>query len=159
MANSSKVSFKVVEGGLNPRMPANARASKVSYGGGGGSGGGPEMDAETKNYLDANMRAVKAENSASFVSLEAKIDAIQPGATWQQNAGVTITGVVVGLGLVFAVLAYASDRFDSGVGAMGAIEESLDLQRELNAAQDLRIDRLLTVIEDKHGQPEVSAKE
>lgn len=90
---------------------------------GGGSGGGSKVDTETKNYVDANMRAVKAENSSSFARLEAKIDSIQPGATWQQNAGVSITAIVVGLGIVFAVLVYASDRFDSGVGAMGAVEE------------------------------------
>ena len=55
--------------------------------------------------------------------------------------------MVVGLSLVFAVLAYASDRFDSGVASMGAIEELLDTQREQNVEQNERIDRILVAIE------------
>jgi hypothetical protein len=132
----------------NPATIGDSIPRDVQVSHGGGSGGGkPPVDAETKNYLDANMRAVSAENNASFARLEAKIDGIQPGATWQQNAGVLATGIVVTLGLVFGILAFASDRFDSGANSMGAVEEALDLQRELNAEQDARIDKILGALE------------
>lgn len=77
----------------NAYREGGARANVVRFAGGGGSGG-TIVDSETKNYVDANMRAVKAENSASFARLEAKIDQIKPGSTWQQNAAVMISGNV-----------------------------------------------------------------
>ena len=136
--------FAVIDGGLPDEKAGNFHVGKNKFGGG---GGGNEVDAETNHYVDANVRAAKAENSASFARLETKIDGISPGASWQQMAGVVISGVVVGLSLVFAVLAYASDRFDSGVASMGAIEELLDTQREQNVEQNERIDRILVAIE------------
>lgn len=117
------------------------------------------MDTETKNYVDANMRAVKAENSASFAKLEAKIDGITPGASWQQNAGVVFSGMVVTLSLVFGVLAYASDRFDSGLGSMGAVEKALDVQHERNEQQDERLDRILTALEARNAQAGAGTEE
>ena len=96
-----------------------------------------------KDYLDAKIEAVKAGNDASFVRLEAKIDGIQPGASWQQIAGI----VFVAFTGAFAILAFASDRFDSGVSSMGAVEEALDAQREINAGQDARLGGVLTALE------------
>lgn len=105
-----------------------------------------------KDYIDAKVEAVRAQNDARFseirsdiIALGAKIDAKPVGATWWQNA-LIVAGAV---GTVFAVLAYASDRFDSGVGSMGAVEEAIDAQREINASQDGRLDRILEVLEEQ----------
>lgn len=116
------------------------------------------MDPVTQRHIDMSMQIVRAENDSKFSRLEAKIDQIQTGATWQQNAGVMISGIVVGLGLVFSILAYASDRFDSGVGAMGAINEALDSQRQVNAAQDARLDRILDAVEALSVQSQTGAE-
>lgn len=102
------------------------------------------MDSETKNYLDANMRAVKAENSASFARLEAKIDGIpRPPSIWQ-----IVVALAATLASAFGILAFASDRFDSGISSMGVMEEAIELQRETNAAQDERLDRILKALEE-----------
>ncbi|MEQ8340074.1 MAG: hypothetical protein RID15_13855 [Marinovum algicola] len=117
------------------------------------------MDAEIKNYLDANIRAASAENNASFARLEAKIDNIQPGATWQQAFGASVSAVVIGLGIVFAVLAFASDRFDSGIAAMGAIDETLDAQKALNESQEARLDRIIGVLEARNSDPRPTSED
>lgn len=122
---------------------------------GDGGGGGPTVDRETKRYVDKSMDTVKAQNDARFAEVIARLDAMNP-ATWVQNAGVLLGGIVVTLGLVFGILAYASDRFDSGVSAMGAIEEQLDAQRETNADQNARLDRILGVLEARSDQSETS---
>lgn len=86
---------------------------------------------------------MSAQNDARFAQVLARLDGLHP-ATWQQNAAVALSTVVVALGLGFAVLAYASDRFDSGVGSMGAVEDAIDEQREINASQNERLDRILS---------------
>ncbi|WP_428925008.1 hypothetical protein [Marinibacterium sp. SX1] len=140
--------LSVVEGGRS----RSAHAERNSFGGGGGDGGEPDVDAETQRYLESEVRAAKAENSAAFARLEAKIDGIEPGSTWQQNAGIAFVLFTA----VFGVLAYASDRFDSGVGAMGAVEEAIDRQREINASQDARLDKILRALEEQEARSESS---
>ncbi|WP_187430020.1 hypothetical protein ROLI_026570 [Roseobacter fucihabitans] len=157
MAKSSN-SFTVIEGGIS-KVYTNVVLGKNQYGAGSG-GGGFEVDAETKNYLDAKVEAVKAQNDARFSevitkldSFNGKLDSFNP-VSWQQQAGIAITGIVVTIGLVFSVLAYASDRFDSGIGAMGAIDDTLDVQRELNAAQDKRLNRVIQLLERQGFEPQ-----
>jgi hypothetical protein len=126
------------------RDSSDVRIGRV-YGGGTG-GGGTTVDLETKRYVDKSMDAVKAQNDAAFSKVLARLDSMHP-ATWQQNLGVVAAGVVALLGIIFAVLAFASDRFDSGVAAMGAIEEAIDAQREINASQDARLEKILGSLE------------
>lgn len=126
--------------------------------GNGSGGGGPPVDTETKNYLDAKVDAVRAQNDARFAQVLARLDAMNP-ATWWQNAVVAATAVVALIGILLTVLSFASDRFDSGVSAMGAIEEQLDAQRETNAAQDERLDRVISALETIHAQPQSGATE
>lgn len=92
--------------------------------------------AERTNQLEKDL-------SRQMTEVINSVNSFKPGATWWQNVLV----VVGGIGIVFAVLAYASDRFDSGLNSMGAIEEALDAQRELNASQDQRLDRILSTLE------------
>ncbi|MDW3222888.1 MAG: hypothetical protein R8G34_08405 [Paracoccaceae bacterium] len=127
------------------------RSGGGGIGSGSGGGGGGEID---RAYVDARIEAVKAQNETAYARLEAKIDSIQPGATWQQNAGLLGIGIVGALGLIFAILSWGSDRFDSGVSAMGAVEEALDTQRELNVAQDARLEKILEALEAQSGEPE-----
>jgi len=131
---------------LGPRMQG-AQNSGSSYGSAsGGDGGGFD-----RGYIDARIEAVKAQNDARFAEVISRLDNMHP-ATWWQN-GLLLIGAV---GFVFAILSYASDRFDSGVSAMGAIEEQMDAQRDTNAAQDARLDKILRTLEVQSAKPQGS---
>jgi len=108
------------------------------------------VDAETQGYVDKFMEAVKAQNDARFAEILAKLDQMPKFWPLVMSGFIGIFGAI---GLVFAVLAYASDRFDSGIVAMGAVEESIDAQREVNAAQDARLDRILKMLEERNTSP------
>jgi hypothetical protein len=95
------------------------------------------------------MRAVRAENDSRFAQVLSRLDGMNP-ATWWQIA-VLIAGAI---GSVFAILAFASDRFDSGVNSMGAVGEAINRQMEINAAQDERLDRIINALEAKGGDDE-----
>lgn len=112
------------------------------------------MDSETKNYVDAKMESVKAQNDARFSEVISRLDSMHP-ATWWQN-GLLLAAAI---GFVFAILAYSSDRFDSGVASMGAVEEAIDLQRETNAAQDVRLDKIISTLETLREQPQTSPQQ
>ncbi|WP_218967774.1 hypothetical protein [Puniceibacterium antarcticum] len=99
------------------------------------------MDSETKNYLDRSVDAVKAQNDARFAEVIAKLDAMNP-VTWWQNALLLLAGI----GSVIALLSFGSGRFDSGVGSMGAVIDSINAQREVNNAQDQRLERILDIL-------------
>ena len=43
--------------------------------------------------------------------------------------------------------------FDSGVAAMGAIDETLDAQKALNESQEARLDRIIGVLEARNSDP------
>ena len=67
--------------------------------------------------------------------------------TWQQQTITTAGFGVVFLGLVFSVLAYASDRFDSGLSA-GAIKDQLTAEQiARDKVQDDRLDKILTKLD------------
>lgn len=151
LPESTENSSEVVN--LDDRRPdhtGNNKTFSTGTGGGGGGGGGKSVDTETKHYVDANMRAVSAENAVGFTKLEAKIDSISPGASWQQIAGIA----AVSIGTVFAILAYASDRFDGGISAYGMLDSYIEDQRQVDQAQDLRLDRILTTLEAQRDQPQ-----
>lgn len=102
------------------------------------------MDSETKNYLDAKVDAVKAQNDARFTEVLSEIRMIKPGATWQQFAGLLFGAVT----FVFAILAFSSDRFDGGLSAIAIKDQISSEQDERDAAQDARLDRIIDAIEN-----------
>ncbi|PJN92796.1 hypothetical protein CNY89_26485, partial [Amaricoccus sp. HAR-UPW-R2A-40] len=71
--------------------------------------------AETKAGNDARF----AELLAKFDILSAKIDGLP--STWKV-IGIVGSALGVSLGIVFAVLAFAGDRFDGGIGVTAASE-------------------------------------
>jgi hypothetical protein len=109
-----------------------------------GGGGGFTVDSETKNYLDAKVDAVKAQNDARFTEVLSEIRMIKPGATWQQFAGLLFGAVT----FVFAILAFSSDRFDGGLSAIAIKDQISSEQDERDAAQDARLDRIIDAIEN-----------
>lgn len=107
-----------------------------------GGGGGPPVDAETKNYLDAKVDAVKAQNDARFAEVLSKINGLHP-ATWQQIAAIAVGTV----GLVFAVLAFSSDRFDGGLAASALIDKVTQEQTVRDNAQDEKLDQIFQAVQ------------
>lgn len=142
--------LKVYAGGKANSDQTDVQIESSTFGG--GSGGGPPVDSETKNYLDAKVETVSAQNDARFAQILARLDAMNP-ATWQQNAGVVFGGLFVGIGLVFGILAFASDRFDSGVNSMGRIAERLEAQEKIDGQQNERLDRIISTLEGIDAQP------
>lgn len=119
------------------------------------------MDNETRLYVDAKTEATRAQNDARFAevlssisslrsSLEGQIAAIRPGMSWWQFASTLAGALAVTLGLVFGVLAFASDRFDGGLSAGAVVDEAVTVER---AAQDARIGAILDALEARTSAP------
>lgn len=115
------------------------KAPQLHFGGGGGGGG---VDTETKNYVDAKIETVRAQNDAKFTEVIAEIRAIVPGATWQQNAVILFAAI----GFVFAILAFASDRFDGGLSANSLKDQIASEQVTRDAVQDEKLNKIITEI-------------
>jgi hypothetical protein len=105
---------------------------------------------ETKDYIDAKVDAVRAQNDARFAEvlanvsvLSSKIDALpSPVSIWQ------IWGVALStLGLAIAIAAFASDRFDGGISASAVVDQATSQitanQAKRDAAQDAKLDLIL----------------
>lgn len=105
------------------------------------------MDTETKRYVDASMRAVKAETDAEFTKIMAKLDSQPKPPPLSQIIGVAVSTVIA----VFAILGFSSDRFDGGISASAIVDEALRqiiAQQEIrDASQDARLDRVLAALE------------
>ncbi len=159
MANHQRSTFSVVDGDMPMREPKSAKAHKISYGGGGGTGGGPTMDAETKNYLDAKVDAVKSQNDARFSEvlmkldgMSAKVDAIPKPVGFWALAGMAATAVVALIG----ILGVMADRFDGGIAAAGVMDQFAIEQQERDQEQSERIDRAISAIEAQNDRPQES---
>lgn len=114
-------------------------------------GGGSSVDKETKRYVDAKMDSVKAQNDARFAEVLAKLDAINVPPIWQ-FAGIAF----VTLGAAFAILAYASDRFDGGLAAGSLLEALSDKQAARDDLQDNKLDLILEQVSGANAKSETS---
>ncbi len=112
------------------------------------------MDAHTKDYIDSKVEVVKAQNDARFVEVLAGINSVgervshlREPTTWQQLALTMGSVGLVLLGVVFAVLGYASDRFDGGLSASSVKDELAVEQLKRDATQDARLDKILSKLD------------
>ena len=128
-----------------PMQPPRGAGGGTGGGGGGsvsggGSGGGDSL-VTWRDYVDAQDASTRAQNDARFAEVVAKLDAINVPTIWQ------IAGVAaVTLATAFAILAYASDRFDGGIAASGLIDRMQEVQAERDAAQDIKLDKILEAV-------------
>lgn len=143
--------WRVYDGGTSPpSVPAEHRQIP---GGPKGPGGGDGVDAETKNYVDAKMDSVKAQNDARFAEVIAKLDAIKVPSIWQLAS--LAAAAVVSLVAIFGVFA---DRFDGGLAAHSLVDPIMNAQDERDSAQDAKLDRILMEVERINDQSEESAR-
>lgn len=98
--------------------------------------------------IDARVAAAEQKAETELSQALGKLDGLPK--FWPLVATIVLT-VAGGIGAVFGILGYASDRFDSGVNSMGAVEEAIDAGREIDAAQDARLDRILRALEQISG--------
>ena len=136
--------------------------------GGSGSGGGTTITRDLHQWVyqlvdtkvaaseDRIMRHVVEKTTdlekqlfAQISGLNAAITQIKPGASWWQIA-LLLAGAI---GTVFAVLAYASDRFDGGLAAGGIRDEILKAQENTDRLQNQRIDKVIELLEARPPTP------
>lgn len=96
----------------------------------GGGGGTSEPMVPLKDYVDKADEAVESRMYARLEKVATK------GSVW--GAAATV------LGIVLAALAFASDRFDSGLSVQSALEPALAQQRQRDAQQDRKLDEILS---------------
>lgn len=109
-----------------------------------------------KDYVDAQDEKTRAQNEAAFSRIETKLD--QMPKLWPLVLS-GFVGLVSAIGLVFAILAYASDRFDGGLAVSGIRDEILATQREIDVGQNARIDRILSALEAQRDKPQSGPQE
>ena len=138
---------------------ANTASNDRAGGSSGGAGGGEHgsLEISMKDYIDAQDEKTRAQNDAQFVRIGSKLDNLKVPSIGQ------IAGIIfVAVGFVFAILAYASDRFDGGLSASSMIHGMKEEQHGRDNKQDLRLNRLLAIVEkavDKpQGKPDARAK-
>lgn len=122
----------------------------------GGGGGGFRVDSETKNYVDAKVETVAAQNNARFSEVLARIDRVSDRIEHLPKAmtfrdfivgGISLLGV--GIGIVLSVLAISADRFDGGLAA-GSVKDSILTEQEVrNDAQDEKLNRIIEILTTK----------
>lgn len=113
-----------------------------------GNGGG-SVDPETKNYLDAKVDAVKAQNDARFAEVLGKLDGLavrldampRPVGFWQL-AGLIVSAMALGL----TMLALFADRFDGGLAASAIKDQIATEQDARNTQQDEKLNQIIDAL-------------
>lgn len=142
---SSTPSYKVVVDNSGSKPPP----ARIFSGTGGGGGGG-QVDTETKNYLDAKVDAVRAQNDARFAEVVTRLESVaykidhapKPLGLWQV-AGLIATALVAGV----TILGVFADRFDGGISATGLLDVQGQAQAERDAKQNEALESLFTAIQ------------
>lgn len=112
------------------------------------------MDS-AKDYVDARLDAERARTEAQFAHVEARFAEVLSGIevlkatsiTRPQLWGAAGTIIAAVLGVMFAALAFAGDRFDGGIAASGMIREVQEAQEARDAAQDEKLGQILEAIQ------------
>ncbi len=107
------------------------------------------MDRE---YTDAKMETVRAQNDARFAEVMAKLEIMsRTSITKRELWAATGTSIAAILGVILAVLAFAGDRFDAGIGFSSQVAEQAAIDASQDAKFDLVIDKLDNVADRLEG--------
>jgi hypothetical protein len=122
-------------------LAAQVRALKK--GGPGGTSGG--MDT-----VDSKIAAAEARTDTKFAELRGDLAKFATKGTVWAAAG-TLGGTI--LAVLLAVLAFGGDRFDAGMSASSAVAPFVAAQRERDAAQDKKLDEILSRLPPAKADP------
>lgn len=126
----NKNAHSMAPGGREPELPL--------YGGGGG-GGNMDPNVMLKDYVDARDDAVESR-------LSAKLDKLPTESALRNNIWGAAAAV---LGVMLAVLAFGSDRFNGGLSISPALVAVQTEQNKTDATQDAKLammDRKLDIL-------------
>ena len=119
----------------------------------GGSGGGPTVDAETQRFVESKVETIKAQNDARFTEVLSRIDGVASKidhapkpVTFLQFLLGAAAALGVTLSIVFAVMAYASDRFDGGLAAVAIKDQIATEQRTRDGTQDAKLNQIIETL-------------
>lgn len=129
--------------GTNVTSIGIGRGSGGSGGGSasGGSGGGTTFEISLRDYVDLQSEKTKAQNDARFSEILSRLDRLP--SLWQLFA------VSAGsIATIFAILAFASDRFDGGLAASAILDAAANAQVERDAIQDAKLDTIIQNFEN-----------
>lgn len=152
---------------LRPAAFGGAHRGPRDTGRGGGSGGdgGGSLGIEMRDYVDAQDEKTRAQNDSRFAEVLAELKVAR--AAWGRSVwGAAIATIAAIAGLFIGIMAIEGDRFESGMIARDAIttviqpvvdaQEKRDAaQADRDAAQDSRIDRILSALENSRGESQV----
>lgn len=106
------------------------------------------MESYAKDYVDQKFETERAKTDARFAEVLTEIRLLRLSSItkWQFFGGLG-TAVATILGVLLAVLAFAGDRFDAGINMSDDLTRIQAEQAERDAAQDARLDQILSAIE------------
>jgi len=129
-----------------------ARQTETPYVGGMATGKAPEDNPMDREYTDAKMETVRAQNDARFAEVMAKLEIMsRTSITKRELWTATGTSIAAILGVILAVLAFAGDRFDAGIGFSSQVAEQAAVDASQDAKFDLVIDKLDSVADRLEG--------
>jgi hypothetical protein len=103
-----------------------------------------------RHMIEQSEKATEAKFDSLRESIDRKLSRLDHMPSFWQLAGIIFTSVVAGAGVIIAIVAYASDRFDGGVGLgteIGSKFAENQIAIERNATDDAKtretVDRLI----------------
>ena len=106
------------------------------------------MESYAKDYVDQKLETerLRTDSRLAEVLTEIKLLRLSTITKWQFFGGLG-TAVATILGVLLAVLAFAGDRFDAGINMSDDLTRIQSEQVERDAAQDARLEQILSAIE------------
>jgi hypothetical protein len=102
-----------------------------------------EKTTSVETQLSKQILAVETKLSEQTTSILQRVDQIKPGASFNQIVGVVASALLGGV----AILAFASDRFDSGLSASGIQDRIMEEQTIRDAQQDAKLDEFIRAVQ------------
>lgn len=125
-------------GAIGASQPTRDQIDPLKHGGGGGNSGG--MDNASREYVDLKLEAALSRVEGKFDLLNQNLASLEARTpTWWAILG----AVMIGVATILAALAFAGDRFDSGIGLADQRLEQLQRDQE----QSERLEQILLGLE------------
>ena len=123
-STSNVVDFSSGKSGLYETEDLRDRGEGTAFSG--GSGGGMEPGLSMKDYTDSKIAELRADSRADLIEIKSMIEAkLDNVPTTVQFWGGLAGSVVTIIGLVFAILAYSSDKAENASSRSAELSSTL----------------------------------